>query len=462
MHAGIDSPSVEGDRDGAGEVYPPGLREDHASAGAVPCHCKGLGGPQPAGSVCAALDPIRRLVEAHVMAAEHLHGDDTTVRFWPRARLTRGVVGSMFATTGLLAERDRRRRCSITRATARANIRRCIWPDIAGILQADAYDGYHQLYLAGRNPGPIREAACWVHARRPFFAMADIEENARRKAQGRRRSSSRPSRSKSCAGSTSCSRSSGPSTARARKSAWGVRRTLSRPLVDDLHVYMRAMIVFEKFGQHKPLNRQADRYALQGVPIALSTMADAVGGVPLQRRLTRSRHSSRNRCGREQQRCSPTCNGGRLSADRVQSLLGKHVRVAHKSCLSLKAKSVSPHVLRHSAAMELLQAGVDCSVIALWLGHESVETTQTYLHAHLALRKLPWRSSSRTSAASEPASASSRTTAYSPSSRRSERPDYAEWNGAALHAIDGASVTTASHIKSVRHSSAGGINLQNE
>ncbi|MGY3591921.1 hypothetical protein ACVIGB_008498 [Bradyrhizobium sp. USDA 4341] len=56
----------------------------------------------------------------------------------------------------------------------------------AGILQADAYDGYNQLYLAGRHPGPIRGAACWVHARRPFFAMADIEENARRKADGKK------------------------------------------------------------------------------------------------------------------------------------------------------------------------------------------------------------------------------------------------------------------------------------
>ena len=83
----------------------------------------------------------------------------------------------------------------------------------------------------------------------------------------------------------------------------------------------------------------------------------------------------------------PNVHGGRLSADSIQSLLAKHVRAAAETCPSLKTKRVSPHVLRHSAAMELLQAGVDSAVIALWLGHELVETTQTYLHAHIALKE---------------------------------------------------------------------------
>jgi integrase/recombinase XerD len=83
----------------------------------------------------------------------------------------------------------------------------------------------------------------------------------------------------------------------------------------------------------------------------------------------------------------PNVRGGRLSPDAVQYLLAKHMAVARQRCPSLKQKRVSVHVLRHTAAMELLQAGVDPSVIALWLGHESVATTQIYLNAHLALKE---------------------------------------------------------------------------
>lgn len=83
----------------------------------------------------------------------------------------------------------------------------------------------------------------------------------------------------------------------------------------------------------------------------------------------------------------PSARGDRLSADGMQYLLSKHVATARKACPSLQQKRITPHVLRHTTAMELLQAGVDRAVIALWLGHESVETTQIYLDANLALKE---------------------------------------------------------------------------
>lgn len=89
----------------------------------------------------------------------------------------------------------------------------------------------------------------------------------------------------------------------------------------------------------------------------------------------------------ENQPLFPNARGGRLSSHGVHYLLQKHVMAASGKCSSLKNKRVSPHVLRHTTAMDLLQAGVDCSVIALWLGHESVETTQIYLDANLTLKQ---------------------------------------------------------------------------
>lgn len=83
----------------------------------------------------------------------------------------------------------------------------------------------------------------------------------------------------------------------------------------------------------------------------------------------------------------PNAAGGKLSAHGVQYILAKHVTNARSSCASLNAKRVSPHVLRHTAAMDLMQQGVEQAVIALWLGHESIETTQIYLDADLALKE---------------------------------------------------------------------------
>jgi integrase/recombinase XerD len=83
----------------------------------------------------------------------------------------------------------------------------------------------------------------------------------------------------------------------------------------------------------------------------------------------------------------PTRSGGRLSRDAVERLVAKHAATAAGACPPVTEKHVTPHTLRHSAAMTLLKAGVDTSVIALWLGHEGPETTQIYLHADMSIKE---------------------------------------------------------------------------
>jgi integrase/recombinase XerD len=95
----------------------------------------------------------------------------------------------------------------------------------------------------------------------------------------------------------------------------------------------------------------------------------------------------RERRGQPEQPVFPSIRGGRLSRDAIERLIAKYTKAAQHSCPSLKRKQVTPHVLRHAAAMDLLHHGVDRSVIALWLGHESVETTQMYLHADMRLKE---------------------------------------------------------------------------
>lgn len=83
----------------------------------------------------------------------------------------------------------------------------------------------------------------------------------------------------------------------------------------------------------------------------------------------------------------PTRRGNSLSPDAVESLVAEHARTAARNCPSLRDKRVTPHVLRHTNAMQLLRAGVDIATIALWLGHERVQTTDIYLHADMSLKE---------------------------------------------------------------------------
>jgi transposase len=191
------------------------------------------------GSGCTALEPVLRRVEAHVMAAERLHGDDTTVpvlgkgktdtgRCWVYVRDDRPFGGQAPPAAMFYYSRDRKGEHPQRHLAG-----------YAGLFQADAFDGYRPLYLPERRAGPILEVACWAHARRPFFAMADIEENARRRAVGRNGIALSPLAIevvRRIDALFEVERSINGKSAEERRA---VRQERSKPLVEELQVYMR-------------------------------------------------------------------------------------------------------------------------------------------------------------------------------------------------------------------------------
>lgn len=126
------------------------------------------------GTCAATLTPLMALIEAHVLAAERLHGDDTTVplmakdrtvtaRLWTYVRDDRPFAGPAPPAAMFRYSRDRTAEHPKRHLAA-----------YAGILQADAYAGFNDLYAPGREPGPITEAACWAHGRRKLFKLAEV------------------------------------------------------------------------------------------------------------------------------------------------------------------------------------------------------------------------------------------------------------------------------------------------
>ncbi len=194
------------------------------------------------GSVSTALDPLRRLIEAHVMAAARLHGDDTTVpvlakgktdtgRCWIYVRDDGPFGGAGPPAAIFYYSRDRRGEHPQKHLAG-----------YAGILQADAYDGFSRLYLADRKPGLIREAACWAHARRPFFAMADVEVNARRRAAGKKEIPLSPIAIEIVRRIDALFAVERSINGKSAEERLAIRRTSSRPLVDALEGYMREQV----------------------------------------------------------------------------------------------------------------------------------------------------------------------------------------------------------------------------
>jgi site-specific recombinase XerD len=125
-----------------------------------------------------------------------------------------------------------------------------------------------------------------------------------------------------------------------------------------------------------------------GAHIQISGKGRKQRATPLTKHTTTVlRQWTQERRGQPHQPLFPTSRGRPLSRDAVALLVTKHAGAAARKCPTLTAKNVTPHTLRHSAAMNLLHAGVDSTVIALWLGHESVEATQIYLHADMEIKE---------------------------------------------------------------------------
>jgi hypothetical protein len=183
--------------------------------------------------------PLFSRLEAHVLAAERMHGDDTTVpvlakgktstgRIWVYVRNDKPFGGQAPPGAVFYYSRDR------AGEHPQAHL-----ASYSGIFQADAYGGYGRLYEARRNAGPILEAACWVHARRPFFVLADLAENARRKAQGKKLAVISPLALEAVRRIDALFEIERGINGETQERCRAVRQELSAPLIADLEGWMR-------------------------------------------------------------------------------------------------------------------------------------------------------------------------------------------------------------------------------
>jgi transposase len=194
------------------------------------------------GAAAFALMPIYKLIEAHVLAATRLHGDDTTVpvmakgktdiaRLWVYVRDDRPFAGADPPAALFHYSRDRRGE------HPRAHL--ATW---SGILQADAYGGYNELYAAGRQPSPVLEAGCFAHARRKFFELADVEGAARKKSRGERAATIFPIALEAVKRLDALFEIERAINGFSPAERLAARREQSAPLMEDLHNWLHAQL----------------------------------------------------------------------------------------------------------------------------------------------------------------------------------------------------------------------------
>ena len=194
------------------------------------------------GAAAFALMPLYRLIETHVLAASRLHGDDTTVpvlakgktdtaRLWVYVRDDRPFAGTDPPAALFHYSRDRRGEHPRSHLAA--------W---SGILQADAYGGYGELYREGRDPAPVLEAACFAHARRKFFELADVAGAARRRSRGQRSGMIYPIALEAVQRLDALFDIERTINGKAPAERLAIRQDLSEPLMAELHTWLTAQV----------------------------------------------------------------------------------------------------------------------------------------------------------------------------------------------------------------------------
>jgi transposase len=203
------------------------------------------------GAACFALMPIFKLIEAHVFAAQRLHGDDTTVpvmakgktdtgRLWNYVRDDRPFGGADPPAVVFRYSRDRR--------GEHPQAHLATW---SGILQADAFAGYNELYTTDRKAGLILEAGCFAHARRKFFELADVEGAARKKSRGEKIGQIYPIALEAVQKLDALFEIERTINGRSAEDRLAVRQALSAPLMDELHAWLTAQLA--KLSRHHDL-----------------------------------------------------------------------------------------------------------------------------------------------------------------------------------------------------------------
>ena len=203
------------------------------------------------GAACFALMPIFKLIEAHVFAAQRLHGDDTTVpvmakgktdtgRLWNYVRDDRPFGGADPPAVVFRYSRDRR--------GEHPQAHLANW---SGILQADAFAGYNELYAADRKAGLILEAGCFAHARRKFFELVDVEAAARKKSRGEKTGQIYPIALEAVQKLDALFEIERTINGKIVEERLAVRRALSAPLMAELHAWLTAQLA--KLSRHHDL-----------------------------------------------------------------------------------------------------------------------------------------------------------------------------------------------------------------